>query len=95
MQNFEKQKLASIMDIVYRTAEPEWKGARAAQRKACPTCGSIVQSVSEPHPAGEGTFEYDWAVALVKYATGLVGKQTFKEIANAQLAKPAPKLWTK
>ena len=94
-QNFEKEKLAAIMGIVYRTAEPEWKDARAAQSRACPTCNSIVLLATEPHPAGEGIFEHDWAVALVKYAIGLVGKKAFKDIANEQLAKPVPKLWTK
>lgn len=95
MQDFEKEKLAAIMDIVYRTAEPEWKGAREAKCHACPKCGSIAKCGSDPHPAGEGIFESEWAEALVKFAIALVGKPKVKDIANAELRKPVPKLWKK
>ena len=83
------------MGIINQTAELEWKDARAAKKRACPKCGSIAPAASETHPTGEGIFECDWATALVKFATGLVGKQEFKEIANAQLAKGKPNLWPK
>jgi len=44
-QNFEKEKLAAIMGIVYRTAEPEWKDARAAQGRAWPNVPAAASMV--------------------------------------------------
>lgn len=95
MHDYEKDKLAALMGIIYQTAEADWKNAAEAQRSACGKCGSIVPTVSESHPAGEGIFETDWAEALTKCAISLVGKKPFKDIANAHLRKPIPKLWSK
>ena len=95
MHDNEKDKLAALMGIIYQTAEADWKNASEAQRSACRKCGSIIPTVSESHPAGEGNFESDWAEALTKCAISLVGKKPFKEIANKHLRKPIPKLWSK
>jgi len=89
MRDFEKEKMAAIMGIVCRTAEPEWKhGVRAEHI-------DIVPVDTTPHPAGEGIFEHAWATALVKFAAGLVGNEGLKEIANAQLREAKPILWPK